>query len=457
MAIIGQQTLNIGAENQITGSDSLYVAFNKIQNNFTTLFSQASPYNTFVGNTGISTTSNSLSGTITITNTGVTGITAGTGIAISGSTGNVIISATGNGNAGVTSVGVVSDTLDVSNTPVVSAGNIVVNLPTLPTDGDFAAGNYTAPTVTVDQYGRITKIANTIGFGTVTSVALSANGPGISVTGSPITSNGTIEVTNTGVTSITAGTGVQVSGTTGDITITAIPVTTGTVSYVEVTSNTLTVTGSPITNSGTINIELPANANISGNLTGANIIATSQLISNGTLTVTGNTTLGNAAITAGSGNFTGGFNGVVGNVTPNTGAFTSITASGNANVSGNVRANNINGNTVTTPILTVGNGGYMGFQANTGNFTALFTNPSAGNVIFVVPGTDGPVYGVLGTNGQASNVGFATLGWKTVVTQYFSVLLRNGTSTTFVPPEVVRRTQSVLQRDGTSFTNVTLF
>jgi hypothetical protein len=457
MAITGQQPLNIGAENQIAGSDSLYVAFNKIQNNFTTLFTQASPFTTFTGTDGISTTSNTLSGTVTITNTGVTGITAGTGIAISGSTGNVIISATGDGNIGVTSVGITSDTLDVSNTPVVSTGNIVVNLPTLPTDDDFAAGDYTAPTVTVDQYGRITKIANTVGFGTVTSVALSANGPGISITGGPITSNGTIEVTNTGVTSITAGSGIQISGTTGDITIAATPLTTGTVSYVEVTSNSLTVTGSPITNSGTINIELPANSNVTGNFSAANLIATTALISNGTLAVTGNTTLGNAQITLGNGNFTGSFNGVIGNATPNTGAFTSITASGNANVTGNVRANNINGNTVTTPVLTVGNSGYMGFQTTSGNYTAFFTNPSAANVIFVVPGSDGPVYGVLGTNGQANTVGSATLGWKTVVTQYFSVLLRNGTSTTFVPPEVVRRTQSVLQRDGTSFTNVTLF
>ena len=150
MAITGQQPLNIGAENQIAGSDSLYVAFNKIQNNFTTLFTQASPFTTFTGTDGISTTSNTLSGTVTITNTGVTGITAGTGIAISGSTGNVIISATGDGNIGVTSVGITSDTLDVSNTPVVSTGNIVVNLPTLPTDDDFAAGDYTAPTVTVE-------------------------------------------------------------------------------------------------------------------------------------------------------------------------------------------------------------------------------------------------------------------------------------------------------------------
>ena len=38
MAIIGQQNINIGAENEAAGSDNLYQAFNKVQNNFTTLY-----------------------------------------------------------------------------------------------------------------------------------------------------------------------------------------------------------------------------------------------------------------------------------------------------------------------------------------------------------------------------------------------------------------------------------
>ena len=48
MAIIGQQILTIGTENQPTGSETLFSAFNKVQNNFNNLFSCASSYSTFL-------------------------------------------------------------------------------------------------------------------------------------------------------------------------------------------------------------------------------------------------------------------------------------------------------------------------------------------------------------------------------------------------------------------------
>jgi hypothetical protein len=112
MAISGLQVIAIGLQNESTGSDSLYTAFTKTKDNFSTLFTNASPYNTFTPNTGIGISSNSTSGTVTITNTGVTSIIAGTGIAIDSSNGAVTITNTGgNGNgAGVTSVGVTSST-----------------------------------------------------------------------------------------------------------------------------------------------------------------------------------------------------------------------------------------------------------------------------------------------------------------------------------------------------------
>ena len=60
--------------------------------------------------------------------------------------------------------------------------------------------------------------------GTVTSIGITA-GTGIAVSGSPITSNGNITVTNSGVTSISAGSGLTVSGSTGGVTITNSGVT----------------------------------------------------------------------------------------------------------------------------------------------------------------------------------------------------------------------------------------
>jgi len=65
-------------------------------------------------------------------------------------------------------------------------------------------------------------LANTKGVGTVTSVAASA-GTGISVSGSPITSSGTITITNTApdqTVTLTSGTGISVTGTYPNFTVT---------------------------------------------------------------------------------------------------------------------------------------------------------------------------------------------------------------------------------------------
>ena len=463
MAIIGQQNINIGAENEAAGSDNLYQAFNKVQNNFTTLFQLASPYTSYVSNGGISTYADSANGQVFITNTGVTSISAGTGITLSATTGNVIISASGNGSAGVTNVNVTSSTLNVTGAPIVSAGNIVVDLPLIPTGPSFAAGEYIAPTITVDNYGRITQIANTASVGTVTSVAVQAVGEGLLIANSPITSSGVIEITNTGVTKLNAGTGIILSGNTGEVTISSVNTNQGTVTRVEVTSNTLTVTGSPITSDGTINIELPANG--TSNTFTANVItANTTLSSLGNLSVAGNTTLNALTANTATANFSGHFDGRIGNVTPNTGAFTTVTASANITATGNITANYISSNNeVIMNQASVINGGALLFTASntsntaTANYTAFFGNPSPKNTSFVLPDVDGYSFSVLGTDGKANTVGYATLGWKTVVTQYMSVLLRNGTSTVLVPPTAQRRKEDIMLRDGTSYAGVTLY
>ena len=73
MAISGLQVIDIGLQNESTGSDSLYLAFNKTKNNFAILANTASPYNTFTGN-GVSITSDPETETVNIDNTGVTSI-----------------------------------------------------------------------------------------------------------------------------------------------------------------------------------------------------------------------------------------------------------------------------------------------------------------------------------------------------------------------------------------------
>jgi hypothetical protein len=263
MTIGNLEVIDIGLPNESTGSDSLYLAFNKTKNNFGILANTASQYVNFVGNTGIGTNANATTGTVDIINTGVTYLQAGSGVTLSANTGNITISTTGsNGGSGtVTSVGITSSTITVSNSPIVGAGNIVLDLPTT----GVVASQYTNPTVTVDAYGRITNISNNIVSGTVTTVSVT---PG---TGMQVTTSGNANVNpgftliNTGVTRVSQGSGILLSGSNGNVTISTTPV--AAVTSVSVASSSLTITGSPITGSGTITVELPANIISTGSTT----------------------------------------------------------------------------------------------------------------------------------------------------------------------------------------------
>jgi len=219
-SIPGKQTINVGLPNESNNSDSLYTAFTKTVQNFTTLFACASPYTTFTAGAGITASANAITGTVTITNTGVTSIVAGTNIVINQSNGAVTISSTGGGGGGgLTSVGLnsaSSSRLVVSNSPLVTNGNMNIDLATT----GVSSGTYTNPVITVDNYGRITSAVNGTVTGTVTSVGITA-GPGIQVNGGPVTTNGNITVTNTGVTRINPGPGILVSSGNGSVTISA--------------------------------------------------------------------------------------------------------------------------------------------------------------------------------------------------------------------------------------------
>ena len=108
-------------------------------------------------------------------------------------------------------------------------------------------------TITIN--GTSTSLGGSINVGTVTSVAASA-GTGISISGSPITSSGTLNITNTApdqIVSIANGTGISVSGTYPNFTITnTSPSSGGTVTSVTGTS--------PVVSSGgnTPAISMPA-------------------------------------------------------------------------------------------------------------------------------------------------------------------------------------------------------
>jgi len=285
MAIPGQEQINISnTQNQASNSDSLFTAFHKIQNNFNTLFNTSSPFNTFRTGNGITANADAPNNIVTFTNTGVTSLAAGTGVAVANNNGAYTISVVPNGNVGVTNVAINSGSLNVSGSPIISNGVIQIELPNIPTSSSFAAGGYVAPNITVDRFGRITSISNTPGVGTVTGVTIQS-GSGIGISGGTITTSGTITVVNTGVTSIRQGTGISLTGTTGDITISATPVTTG-INSISIVSNTLTISNGTVSGgSGTISVELPAD------ILQTNVVTTGNMSIGGNLAISGSGTI----------------------------------------------------------------------------------------------------------------------------------------------------------------------
>ena len=233
MAITGQQSINIGLPNESTGSDSLYIAFTKTNTNFSTLFANAS---SFTSGNGIAIANSVISANLV----------AGNNVSFTtDANGAITIDAISGGNgSSITSV--------VAGTGLAgggSSGNVTLSLST----SGVTAATYTNPTLIVDAYGKITSASNNVVSGTVTSVNLSA-GAGVSVAGGPITSNGSITVTNTGVTRLNAGAGIALNAGNGNVTVSTTG-STGTVQSVGLTSDTLTITGGPITTIGDIDVE----------------------------------------------------------------------------------------------------------------------------------------------------------------------------------------------------------
>ena len=286
MAINGQQNIRIGLPNESVGSDSIRDAFTKVNTNFTNLFNNANP-NIVAGNGVIVETS---AGNVKVSSN----LVAGNGIALANSNGAIVITNTGGGGNGgggnVSSVQVIGADSNARITsaggPITSAGTITLDL----ANSNVTAGTYNNPTLTVDRFGRITAAANNNVAGTVTSVGLSP-GTGIGIAGGPITNAGIITVTNTGVTRLTAGPGVTLTGNTGVIQISLAGGGGGGVSYVDIVSNTLNATGGPITSAGNINVELKPNTTITGTLTA------NGLVVNGTSNITGNVSIaGNLSV-----------------------------------------------------------------------------------------------------------------------------------------------------------------
>ena len=276
-------------------------------------------------------------GTVTLNNSGVLAITAGNGVSVSGTQANITINAiaagTVNNVSAVGQNGIGATTTNSTTNPVITLnlGSITPNAVT--TSGLESVGflkttaltgylygnsssNVSASTTipstaitglaTVATTGNYNDLLNkpTLNAGTVTSVATSGSVNGITLTGGPITSSGTItlggtlsgisnsQLTNNSIT-VTAGTGLSGGGTValgGTITLNASGG--GTVSSVSVSPNSGVTAG--VTNSTTtptISIGL-------GAITPTSVTTNTMTfgVNTGVLTVTTGT-VGSAAIT----------------------------------------------------------------------------------------------------------------------------------------------------------------
>ena len=167
------------------------------------------------------------SGTLTLTNVGVTSINTGSGISVSTSTGSVTIASidnlqlvTSRGNTTSNTIGIVNGTnASATNTGALQIlGGVGVGQSLYATNL-YDSGNRVVTSVTINTLG-----AGLVGAGTV-------NGP-----------SGSFNLVNTGVTSLTGSLNIGVSASTGSVTLTNLGVTaTVGTTYIGVSAATGTV------------------------------------------------------------------------------------------------------------------------------------------------------------------------------------------------------------------------
>jgi hypothetical protein len=359
--------------------------------------------------------------TLSTVNIEVTGTAAFDGA--QGTAGQVLTSA-GTGNTPTWTTPTTGTVTSVTGTaPVVSSG------------GNTPAISMPAATTSVNGYLTSTdwntfnnKTSNT---GTVTSVAATA-GTGISITGSPITTSGTLTITNTApdqVVSLTGAGATSISGTYPNFTITSTNTTyalatSTTLGLIELGSDTAqTVAANAVTATASRTYALQVNAagqgvinvpwtdtNSGGTVTSVGGTGTvSGLSLSGTVTTTGNLTLGGTLAVLPSNFASQTANTVLAapNGTAGTPTFRALVAADiptlNQNTTGT--ASNVTGT------VAIANGG-TGQTTKATAYNALSPITTTGDLI-IGNGSNSATRLAIGTNGQVLTSNGTTATWST--------------------------------------------
>lgn len=307
-------------------------------------------------------------------------LVAGTNVTITPTINGPRIDVAGSGTGTVTSIDVDGGTgISVSPAgPITTSGTFTVTN-TAPDQTVVLTGAGT--TAITGTYPNFTVTSNDAYVGTVTSVSAAA-GTGITVSGSPITSSGTITITNSApdkTVVLTQGGTTTITGTYPNFSISSADQYTGTVTSVSGAGGGtgLTLSGGPITGSGTLT--LGGTLNVANGGTGT---SSPSLVAGTNVTITG--TWPNQTINSTAG---GGGGGTVTSIDVDGGTGISVSPAGPITTSGTFTVTN----TAPDQTVSITSGTGISASGTYPNFTV--TNTAPDQTVAISAGTNISVSG----------------------------------------------------------------